>query len=630
MRAWLSLLIVTSVALAGVMITPGAVDAVAPGAVGRIVFVSNRDHLGGSLYTRAFAGGEWTRLTSGTASEDDPVWSPDGSRIAYQSNASGTWDIWVIGADGSNPRNLTADSAYDLVPTWSPDGSQIAYVSDASGSVDIWVMDADGSDRVNVTSSDGSFANFDPAWSPDGSSIAFESDRGGTSDIYVMTVGGSRVTNLTQSGSGDQSPAWSPDGSKIAFVSGARLFVMDADGSDVRGIAKSHLGVSDPAWSPDGRHISFTSQLDGDWDLWMVDPDGANVNHLTDHVGSEWHGAWESVNRLPSATDDGPYSVALGGTLSGPSVLSNDTDPDGESLIARFESPPTHAASFALNLDGSFTYVHDGSSATADSFTYRAEDTRSGGSAPATVSIQVDPANTVGLVDPGTGVWRLRNGAGVVSQFYFGDPGDYPFMGDWDCDAIDTPGLYRQSDGFAYLRNSNTQGNADRTFFFGDPGDVPLAGDFNGDGCDTLSIYRPSEARFYIINALGKDGGGLGSADYSFLFGDAGDKPVVGDWDGDGIDEIGLHRETSGFFYYRNSLTTGIADGQFYFGNPGDRFVAGDWGIVDGAETPGLFRPSNTTFYFRHTLAQGNADSEFVWPGAGMNWLPVSGAFTLD
>ncbi len=232
-----------------------------------------------------------------------------------------------------------------------------------------------------------------------------------------------------------------------------------------------------------------------------------------------------------------------------------------------------------------------------------------------------------GLVDPSTGIWRLRNQSGAVSQFYYGNPGDSPFVGDWNCDGVDTPGLYRQSDGFAYLRNSNSQGVANLTFFFGNPGDVPLAGDFNGDGCDTLSIYRPAEARFYIINKLGRNGGGLGAADYSFLFGNAGDKPVVGDWDGDGIDEIGLHRESSGFFYYRNTLTTGIASGQFYFGDPGDRFVSGDWGVVNGVDTPAVYRPSNATFYFRHTLTQGIADAQRTWPGAGPWWLPVAGDF---
>jgi hypothetical protein len=201
-------------------------------------------------------------------------------------------------------------------------------------------------------------------------------------------------------------------------------------------------------------------------------------------------------------------------------------------------------------------------------------------------------------------------------------------MGDWDCDGVDTPGLFRLSDAFAYLRNSNTQGVADIRFFFGNPSDIPLAGDFDGDGCDTLSLYRPSEQRFYIINELGANEGGLGPAEFSFLFGNPGDKPFVGDFDGDGIDEVGLHRESTGFVYYRNTLTTGIADNEFFFGNPGDRFVAGDWGLIDGMDTPAMFRPGNTTFYFRHTNTQGIADSQFIWGQPG--WLPVAGAFGLD
>ena len=349
--------------------------------------------------------------------------------------------------------------------------------------------------------------------------------------------------------------------------------------------------------------------------------------------------------RPPVAVDDEyetPVNTPL--VVPAPGVLGNDVEGDGGSprvwITQTTGGPrPTDHGVATVNGDGSVDYTPDTGFVGTDSFTYNVTDgyypSKGQANPPntdtATVRITVgDPDPQVGLVDPATGIWRLRDGAGVVSQFYYGNPGDYPFVGDWDCDTVDTPGLYRQSDGFAYLRNSNTQGVADLTFFFGNPGDIPLAGDFNGDGCDTLSIYRPSEARFYIINELGKDGGGLGAADYSFLFGDAGDKPVVGDWDGDGIDEIGLHRETSGFFYYRNSLTTGIADGQFYFGDPGDRFVSGDWGVVDGADTPGLFRPSNTMFYFRHTLTQGNADSQFTWTGAGTNWLPVAGDFDLD
>ncbi len=230
---------------------------------------------------------------------------------------------------------------------------------------------------------------------------------------------------------------------------------------------------------------------------------------------------------------------------------------------------------------------------------------------------------TMGLVDPATGRWWLRHPDGTVETFYYGNPGDMPFVGDWDCDGVETPGLYRRSDGFVYLRNANSAGSADVEYFFGDPGDVPLAGDFDGDGCDTVSLYRPSEARVYVIDRLGDGAGGLGAADYSFVFGDPGDQPVVGDFDGDGIDTVGLHRASTGLVYYRNSNTAGVAERSFFYGDPGDRMVAADWS-GDGTESVGLFRPSRSRFYLRFVNSAGNADVEFPW--GDRDWLPVAGA----
>ena len=232
-----------------------------------------------------------------------------------------------------------------------------------------------------------------------------------------MDADGSNVTaRLSDSNEWSDDPSWSPDGSRIAYVSirtgTTNISTVNVDGSGIKKITDRPPADTQPAWSPDGQHVMFVSKADGDFDLWMVDPDGSNLGHLTDHPGGEMYGAWESVNRLPSAVDDGPYFVAPSGTLNGSSVLPNDSDPDGDSLVAKPETSPSHAASFKLATDGTFTYVHDGSAATTDTFTYRAEDSRSGGSAPATVTIKVGVPDTVGLVDPGTGVWRLRNGAG--------------------------------------------------------------------------------------------------------------------------------------------------------------------------------------------------------------------------
>ncbi|MFO7701102.1 MAG: hypothetical protein R6W79_10915, partial [Acidimicrobiia bacterium] len=137
-------------------------------------------------------------------------------------------------------------------------------------------------------------------------------------------------------------------------------------------------------------------------------------------------------------------------------------------------------------------------------------------------------------------------------------------------------------------------------------------------------IYRPSSQTFFIINELGKDEGGLGAAEFSYVFGDPGDKPFVGDFDGDGVETVGLHRESTGLVYFRNSHSQGNADAQFIFGDPDDRLIAGDWN-ADGRYSPALFRPSNTTMFFRYTNTQGNADNSFVPVPAGATWLPIAG-----
>ncbi len=238
--------------------------------------------------------------------------------------------------------------------------------------------------------------------------------------------------------------------------------------------------------------------------------------------------------------------------------------------------------------------------------------------------------DTIGYVDT-AGSWRLAHQnewAPEETNIYYGVPGDVPFLGDWDCDGVDTPGLYRRSDGYVYLRDANTQGVADNRYYFGIPGDLPIVGDFNGDGCDTVSIYRPSEARFYIINEIGNGEAGIGAADFSFLFGDHGDKPFAGDFNGDGVDDVGLHRESTGRVYMRFSLTSGVADKDFIYGIPDDILVAGDWD-GNGIDTPAIFRPSDGNWYLKLSNASGLADHVIPFGLADRGFLPVAGHTAL-
>jgi hypothetical protein len=117
-------------------------------------------------------------------------------------------------------------------------------------------------------------------------------------------------------------------------------------------------------------------------------------------------------------------------------------------------------------------------------------------------------------------------------------------------------------------------------FYFGNPGDIPIPGDFNGDGCDTVSIYRPSVTRFFIINALGENGKGLGAAEFSFTFGNPGDSTLVGDWDNDGVDGVGVVRPSTDTAYLTNTLATG-ALATVVEVSADDVPIAGKWGAAD-------------------------------------------------
>src|SRR6266542_533118 len=138
-----------------------------PGANGKIVFTSDRDG-NDEIYVMNADGTAQTNLTNNPATDARPVWSPDGSRIAFASTRGGFFfDIWVMNSDGSGaPVDLTNTPAgSDVRPDWSPDGTKLTFYFGDVGH-DVYVMNADGSGRTNLTNSAAS--DFGPVWSPDG------------------------------------------------------------------------------------------------------------------------------------------------------------------------------------------------------------------------------------------------------------------------------------------------------------------------------------------------------------------------------------------------------------------------------------------------------------------------------
>src|SRR6266705_5148508 len=172
-----------------------------------IAFHSNRSG-NYEIYVMARGGAPLQGLTHTTANSGQPSWSPDGAKLAFMSDRDGNREIYVMNADGSGQTRLTNNLGTDVVPAWSPDGAKIAFASDHYGNIEIYVMNADGTNTTRLTSN--STVDFSPAWSPDGTRIAFQCDPDGTAnlEICMINANSTNLVHLTNNPALDEFPAW--------------------------------------------------------------------------------------------------------------------------------------------------------------------------------------------------------------------------------------------------------------------------------------------------------------------------------------------------------------------------------------------------------------------------------------
>jgi eukaryotic-like serine/threonine-protein kinase len=185
-----------------------------------LVFASGGG-LGGSLWSVPAAGGKPERLPIGGDNASEPTTSRRENRLAFVQQTS-AGDIWQLdvprrGQQISPPTRLIASTRHEAGPHFSPDGKRIAFHSDRSGSMEIWVCDAAGHNLLQWTSIGGRLTGT-PRWAPDSRHVAFDSRAGDNSDIYVMLEGGP-PRRITSEGSDDVVPSWSTDGQSIYFAS---------------------------------------------------------------------------------------------------------------------------------------------------------------------------------------------------------------------------------------------------------------------------------------------------------------------------------------------------------------------------------------------------------------------------
>jgi Tol biopolymer transport system component len=266
-----------------------------------IVFSSTRGALPG-LWRISAKGGMPEPLAGVGADAWAPSISHAGNLLAY-THQSENVNIWRVpgpgGAGPKTPLKIIASPRQQTSAVYSPDGQRIAFSSDRTGTFEIWVSDADGSHPLQLTSFGGPITGT-PHWSPDGKSIVFDSRPGGHAAIFVISASGGEPRQLTAGTSDDIVPDWSHDGREIYFTSsrtvGQQIWKMPAGGGSA--VQVTHSGGFVAAESPDGSWLYFGKPGGGIWR--MPTAGGEEKSVLNRGTGRYW-----------TVTRDGVYFLDL-------------------------------------------------------------------------------------------------------------------------------------------------------------------------------------------------------------------------------------------------------------------------------------------------------------------------------
>lgn len=270
---------------------------------GRILFQSDMDG-DAEIYLLTSRG--VVRLTDNDWNDEYPRWSPDGRRIAFAANPGGTYDIFVMEADGSGVTRVTDGPRDEVEPAWAPGGGRLAYTEEVKRPLGkrsaLWLKDlATGrAERLAAAFPESAaLASFSPA----APLLAFTGKKAPGWDVFVCDLGTGASRPLTLGGHACR-PRFSPDGALVAFVSHEAdgkgdVWLMGADGSGPRRLTvRDATSDYSPAWSPDGRTIVFASSADtmyareGRWALYTVSVATGRAELLFDGPGRDVFPDW--------------------------------------------------------------------------------------------------------------------------------------------------------------------------------------------------------------------------------------------------------------------------------------------------------------------------------------------------
>jgi Tol biopolymer transport system component len=250
-----------ALALACAPATPAA--ATFEGSNGRIAFgaffASNRQ---ADIWSTRPGENDLHQLTDAPGHDICPAYSADGKDIAFCSDRTGAYEIWVMDANGKQERQVTQLGTYAVFPDFSPDGSRLAFSATPSGqsNTDLWLVPTSGGVPTQLTNSPDTLEE-NPVWSPDGTLILFVRIAGDFSggQLWTKNVSTGQETQVTFDATfKDQTPDWSPDGARIAYAADDDIWIMNADGTSQVNLTHTPNQEFGTAFSADGTQIAFT------------------------------------------------------------------------------------------------------------------------------------------------------------------------------------------------------------------------------------------------------------------------------------------------------------------------------------------------------------------------------------
>ncbi len=490
----------------------------------------------------------------------------DTSGNAYVIGQTDGNNIQTRGANGTSPAQANNAGGMDVfVAKFNPSlsgNSSLIYATYLGGSGTEFAQDiaVDSQQRAYVTGQTGSF-NF-PLNAVSGATVLDTTNQTNEAFVTCFNANGSgRVFSTFLGGNGQDV------GQSIAVDIANNIYV------NLSTTSNQNLPLINP----------IQGTFAGSWDAYLakISPEGRSI------LFSTYLGGSSTETSLGMAVSPNGESLAVGGvTLSTnfpvtPGAVQSQKSGDRDGFVARikFENPDTIGVYRPSN--SNFFLRNTNTTGNAEIIVGLG----SAGDIPIAGDWDGDGDDEPGVFRPSTGQFILRKSSISFCLFppctitlNFGQFGDLPVVGDWNGDGIDTVGVYRIINGSGNWLLSNSPNVNGTTpvvnipvFAFGLPGQLPVVGDWNGDGRDTVGVFQglgqfaitnqllnfdPNEAFFFIVQ--GADG-----------------LPLTGDWNDDGIDTVGLFND--GVVFLRNTNSTGPADLTFGFGQAGDQPVAGDW-----------------------------------------------------